>query len=106
MRQLYELYCDDEIVSPLVTQLPWSHHLTIMGQARLVEAWEFHIRALSPAMIAEYETMLPDKELLRAKLHEFYQLLAPPEDGEEKEEAERKAIVAPLARRLKKRRRR
>lgn len=37
-------------------------------------------RSLSPAMIAEYETMLPDKELLKAKLHEFYQLCAPPED--------------------------
>jgi hypothetical protein len=24
--------------------------------------------------------MLPDKELLKAKLHEFYQLCAPPED--------------------------
>ncbi len=33
-------------------------------------------RTLSPAMIAEYETQLPDKKLLRAKLHEFYQLLA------------------------------
>ncbi len=31
-------------------------------------------------MIAEYETMLPDKELLKAKLHEFYQLFTPPED--------------------------
>jgi predicted nuclease of restriction endonuclease-like (RecB) superfamily len=39
-------------------------------------------RALSPAMIAEYETMLPDKELLKAKLHEFYQLYAPPEEEE------------------------
>jgi hypothetical protein len=39
-------------------------------------------RALSPAMIAEYETQLPDKKLLRAKLHEFYQLLAPPDDEE------------------------
>lgn len=39
-------------------------------------------RSLSPAMIAEYETMLPDKELLKAKLHEFYQLCAPPEDEE------------------------
>ncbi len=39
-------------------------------------------RSLSPAMIAEYETQLPDKNLLRAKLHEFYQLLAPPEDDE------------------------
>lgn len=35
-------------------------------------------RSLSPAMIAEYTTLLPDKNLLRAKLHEFYQLLAPP----------------------------
>ena len=34
-------------------------------------------RSLSPAMIAEYETLLPDKALLRAKLHEFYQLCAP-----------------------------
>ena len=34
-------------------------------------------RSLSPTLIAEYETMLPDKKLLRAKLHEFYQLLAP-----------------------------
>lgn len=39
-------------------------------------------RSLSPAMIAEYETQLPDKKLLRAKLHEFYQLLAPPDDDE------------------------
>lgn len=39
-------------------------------------------RSLSPAMIAEYETMLPDKELLKAKLHEFYMLCAPPEDEE------------------------
>lgn len=39
-------------------------------------------RSLSPAMIAEYKTQLPDKKLLEAKLHEFYQLLAPPEDNE------------------------
>jgi len=29
-------------------------------------------RTLSPAMIAEYKTQLPDKKLLQAKLHEFY----------------------------------
>lgn len=41
-------------------------------------------RSLSPAMVAEYETLLPDKDLLKAKLHEFYQLCAPQEDeGEE-----------------------
>lgn len=29
-------------------------------------------RSLSPALIAEYHTQLPDKKLLQAKLHEFY----------------------------------
>jgi len=30
-------------------------------------------RSLSPTLIAEYQTMLPDKALLQAKLHELYQ---------------------------------
>lgn len=34
-------------------------------------------RSLSPALIAEYHTQLPDKKLLQAKLHEFYALNAP-----------------------------
>ena len=34
-------------------------------------------RTLSPALIAEYQTQLPDKQLLAAKLHEFYVLNAP-----------------------------
>ena len=34
-------------------------------------------RTLSPALIAEYQTQLPDKRLLRAKLHEFYLQNAP-----------------------------
>ncbi len=29
-------------------------------------------RTLSPALIAEYQTALPDKKLLQAKLQEFY----------------------------------
>ncbi len=33
-------------------------------------------RSLSPALIAEYQTQLPDKKLLEAKLHEFYALNA------------------------------
>jgi predicted nuclease of restriction endonuclease-like (RecB) superfamily len=33
-------------------------------------------RSLSPALIAEYQTQLPDKALLQAKLHEFYMLNA------------------------------
>ncbi len=34
-------------------------------------------RSLSPALIAEYQTQLPDKKLLADKLHEFYALNAP-----------------------------
>lgn len=34
-------------------------------------------RTLSPALIAEYQTQLPDKKLLAAKLHEFYAQNAP-----------------------------
>lgn len=33
-------------------------------------------RSLSPTLIAEYQTQLPDKKLLQAKLHEFYELTA------------------------------
>ena len=39
-------------------------------------------RSLSPALIAEYQTQLPDKALLQAKLHEFYLQNAPDEDAE------------------------
>ena len=38
-------------------------------------------RTLSPALIAEYQTQLPDKRLLQAKLHEFYLQNAPEELG-------------------------
>jgi hypothetical protein len=31
-------------------------------------------RAVSPALVSEYQTRLPDKKLLQAKLHEFYEL--------------------------------
>jgi hypothetical protein len=31
-------------------------------------------RSLSPALIAEYQVQLPDKQLLQSKLHEFYAL--------------------------------
>ena len=34
MRQFNEAYKEDSIVSPLVTELPWSHHLIILGQSK------------------------------------------------------------------------
>jgi len=39
-------------------------------------------RTLSPALVAQYQTQLPDKKMLAAKLHEFYALNAPGAEGE------------------------
>ena len=44
MRQFYEAYRDNAIVSPLVRQLPWTHHLIIMGQCKRAKEREFYIR--------------------------------------------------------------
>ena len=40
MRQFYEAYRGQKKVSPLVTQLPWTHHLIILGQAKYAEERE------------------------------------------------------------------
>ena len=37
MRQFYEMYCDDKIVSPLVTQLSWTHNLLILSRCKRTE---------------------------------------------------------------------
>jgi predicted nuclease of restriction endonuclease-like (RecB) superfamily len=163
MRQFYETYVGDEKVSPLVTQLPWTHNLLILSRSKRAEEREFYLRmalrerwsfrelqrqlhgalfertvlappklstlltelhpefqpahlgqlefylealdrdvkkphegpsigvllcatkdskvveyalsrSVSPALVAEYQTRLPDKKLLQAKLHEFYEL--------------------------------
>ena len=39
-------------------------------------------RTLSPALVAQYKTQLPDKQMLAAKLHELYVLNAPGAKGE------------------------
>lgn len=44
MRQFYEAYREDAIVSPLVAQLSWSHHLIILGQSKRREEREFYVR--------------------------------------------------------------
>jgi predicted nuclease of restriction endonuclease-like (RecB) superfamily len=44
MRQFYEAYAENEIVAPLLRQLPWTHHTIIMGRCRLAEEREFYIR--------------------------------------------------------------
>ncbi len=44
MRQFYETYQADKKVSPLVTQLPWTHNLIILGQGKRPEEREFYLR--------------------------------------------------------------
>ena len=44
MRQFYEAYRNQEKVSPLVRQLPWTHNLTILGQTKLPEEREFYLQ--------------------------------------------------------------
>ncbi len=44
MRQFYETYASEKKVSALLTQLPWTHNLIILGQAKHVEEREFYLR--------------------------------------------------------------
>ena len=44
MRQFYEAYQGDEIVSPLVRQLPWTHNLIILSQSKHPGEREFYLR--------------------------------------------------------------
>jgi predicted nuclease of restriction endonuclease-like (RecB) superfamily len=88
MRQFYEVYRGDEIVAPLVRQLPWSHNMMVLGQCKRPEERAFYLRMavqekwsrrelerqLKGALFAEYQTQLPDKALLQAKLQAFYAL--------------------------------
>jgi predicted nuclease of restriction endonuclease-like (RecB) superfamily len=43
MRQFFLAYPDFEIVSPLVTQLPWSHHLLILSKTKIPEERQFYL---------------------------------------------------------------
>lgn len=43
MKQFYELYKDDQKVSPLVTQLSWTHHLIIMSACKSAEERLFYM---------------------------------------------------------------
>jgi len=44
MRQFYDTYNGDEKVSALLTQLPWTHNLTILGQSKRPEEREFYLK--------------------------------------------------------------
>ncbi|MCC6178179.1 MAG: DUF1016 family protein [Chloroflexi bacterium] len=44
MRQFFEAYRDHQKVSALLAQLPWTHHLVILGQSKRPEEREFYVR--------------------------------------------------------------
>ena len=44
MKQFYELYKDDELVTPLVTQISWTNHLIIMSGCKSKEERLFYIK--------------------------------------------------------------
>ena len=44
MKQFYEAYGTESIVSALLRQLPWTHHLLILGQCKRPEEREFYLR--------------------------------------------------------------
>ncbi|MFO0554344.1 MAG: DUF1016 N-terminal domain-containing protein [Polyangiaceae bacterium] len=99
MRQFYETYQGTPKLAALTRELPWSSNLHIMSGAKSDEEREFYLRmavemrwnvrevarqidagaferarTVSPTLVAEYRTVLPPKEVLRAKLHELYAL--------------------------------
>ena len=44
MKQFYDLYKDDEFVSPLVTQISWTNHLIIMSSCKTSEERLFYMQ--------------------------------------------------------------
>ncbi|WP_460418078.1 PDDEXK nuclease domain-containing protein [Pseudomonas sp. microsymbiont 2] len=44
MRQFYEVYRGNEIVAPLVRQLPWSHNMIVLGQCKSADEQVFYLR--------------------------------------------------------------
>ena len=54
----------------------------LLCKTRDVDVVEYALnRTLSPALVAEYQTRLPDKQLLHAKMEEFYALVEQEGDG-------------------------
>ena len=48
---------------------------------------------MSPALVAEYQSRLPDKKLLQAKLHEFYALT----EAQAEADAQNEIVPRPVA---------
>lgn len=70
MKQFYETYKDDEIVSPLVTQLSWTNNLLILSSTKSKEEREFYIKM---AIKNNYSKIELDRQLSSA-YYERYML--------------------------------
>ncbi len=44
MKQFYELYCQNEKLSPLVREIGWTHHLIIVSKSKSMEEREFYLK--------------------------------------------------------------
>jgi predicted nuclease of restriction endonuclease-like (RecB) superfamily len=66
MRQFYEAYRGDKKVSALLTQLPWTHHLLILGQAKLPEERTFYLQA---AITAKWSSRELERQLRTQAFH-------------------------------------
>jgi predicted nuclease of restriction endonuclease-like (RecB) superfamily len=62
MRQFFEAYRDDEKVAPLVRQLPWTHHLILLGRTKHLEELEFYLLAAIQGQWSR-ESPRPDRKL-------------------------------------------
>jgi predicted nuclease of restriction endonuclease-like (RecB) superfamily len=70
MRQFYEAYRDNEKVSPLVTLLPWTHHLMLLSQTKTPTEAEFYMVAAIHARWTkrELERQIRSNAFARASL--------------------------------------
>ncbi len=103
MRQFYEFYKEDEIVSPLVRQIDWKFRSADIGQIDFyLEALDRDVkkpdenpsvgvilctdkddsvveyalsRGMSPTMVASYQLVLPDKKILQDRLRQITELV-------------------------------
>lgn len=73
MRQFYESYPKQELVSAVLRQLPWTHHLILLGQAKRPEEREFYLRL---AVQERWSSRLLERQI-KAGLFERT-ILAPP----------------------------
>lgn len=55
MRQLYEAYRGSKKVSALLTQLPWTHHLAILGHTKKREERLFYVAAAPSSRLTREE---------------------------------------------------